>query len=202
MVIYNLQQRNTYLSLKRYSKLQGGIHMSNIFAFMDKFYESEDILEKEGGQRKETTIKKTSNTEKPEPVKVSGKGAEEIIQKALAQLEGKETTVYKLRDIVEKLPTGTQKESILAILEVTNISVADIREDAETRISLLDSMQDRLSAKVKADVDSFEKAIKEAEKEIQDNRAKKLEAEELLRNFNLLKAQKIDEVKNILATIE
>ena len=117
-------------------------------------------------------------------------------------MEEKSTTVYKLRDIVEKLPTGTPKDAILGVLEVTNISIQDIQADAETRIHLLDSMQSRLSEKVKEDVESFEKAIKEAENQIQENRSKKLEAEELLRNFNLLKAQKIDEIKNILATIE
>jgi len=189
--------------MKRCQKLQGGIYMGNIFGFMDKFYEPEEKPKEEGGDQKVSkSEKETSHTENLETVKVSDKGAEELIEKALAQLEEKSTTVYKLRDIVEKLPTGTPKDAILGVLEVTNISIQDIQADAETRIHLLDSMQSRLSEKVKEDVESFEKAIKEAENQIQENRSKKLEAEELLRNFNLLKAQKIDEIKNILATIE
>ena len=34
--------------MKRCQKLQGGIHMGNIFGFMDKFYEPEEKPKEEG----------------------------------------------------------------------------------------------------------------------------------------------------------
>ena len=66
----------------------------------------------------------------------------------------------------------------------------------------MESVEKKLQQAVAQDVSMFEEEIKKAENCIEDNRRKKADAEELLRNVILLKAEKMDEIKGILATIE
>lgn len=140
--------------------------------------------------------------EKAEKVNISENAAGDILRNALASLEGKEPTVYTLRELISALPTGAQKDAILGVLAVTKVSVEVIKQDGQERISILNSVEKRLQEKISADVLQFEAAIKEAENQIEENRKRKADAEELLRNFQLLKSEKLDEIKNILATIE
>lgn len=137
-----------------------------------------------------------------EKVNISGSAAEDIMKNALAPLEGNATTVYTLKNLVETLPTGVKKDSILGVLSVTKISVEEIRKDANERINILQTVEKKLQEKVAGDISGFEAEIKEAENRIEENRKKKADAEALLREFQLLKSKTTDEVKSILATIE
>lgn len=137
-----------------------------------------------------------------EKVDVSGSAAEDILKNALAPLEGKEPTVYTLKELVSALPPGSKKEAILGVLSVTRVSVEAIKQDGQKRIGILDSVEKKLQKKVSEDISQFESEIKEAENRIEENRRKKAESEDLLRKFQLLKSEKTDEVKDILATIE
>lgn len=171
--------------------------------FLDKFLEPEErklkVETEEGGERQalENTLPNNDTQ-----VQISGKGAEEILHNALISLEDREVTIYTLQDLVSTVPPGTDKESILGILSVTKIPVEEIKKDAQERLTLLTNAESQLQHKVQNDVRSFEEQIKEAQLQIEENRKKKADAEELLRSFQLLKSKTADEIKNILLTIE
>ena len=71
---------------------------------------------------------------------ISGTAAEEILNNALKSLEGREITVYTLKDLISTLPTGVKKEAILGVLAVTKVSVEDIQKDGHERIEILNSI--------------------------------------------------------------
>lgn len=171
--------------------------------FMDRFLEPEERKLKvetvEGGERQALENTLPSNDKQ---VQISGKGAEEILHNALTSLEDREVTIYTLQNLVSTLPTGINKEAILGILNVTKIPVEEIKKDAQERLTLLTNAETQLQHKVQNDVRSFEEQIKEAQLQIEENRKKKADAEELLRSFQLLKSKTADEIKNILSTIE
>lgn len=158
-------------------------------------------FQEEGGNR-EFIEEQQDVSSYDEEINITGTMAEEIITNALASLEGIEPTIYTLRDLVSALPMGAKKEAILGVLSVTRISAESIQQDGQKRIRILESVEKKLQQAVAQDVSMFEEEIKKAENCIEDNRRKKADAEELLRNVILLKAEKMDEIKGILATIE
>lgn len=133
---------------------------------------------------------------------VSESGAKEIIKNAFASLEGKATTIYTLRELVSTLPAGTGKEQILGVLSVTKVSVDEIKEDAETRIEILESKEGQMQQKIADEIARLEAKIKSAEETIQESRKNKADAEALLREFKSEKSAVITEIKNIISTIE
>lgn len=169
----------------------------------DKLFVPEEEFPEEvkGGAREGPTVQQNVPNY-DEKLNISGSAAEDIMKNALAALEGRETTVYTLQNLVSTLPTGVKKDSILGVLDVTKISVEEIQRDAQERISILGSVEKKLQEKVAADISKFEAEIKDAENQIEENRKKKAEAEALLREFQMLKSKTTDEVKSILTTIE
>ena len=169
----------------------------------DKLFEAEEEVPEEvkGGAREGPTVQQNVPNY-DEKLNISGSAAEDIMKNALAALEGRETTVYTLQNLVSTLPTGVKKDSILGVLAVTKISVEEIQRDAQERISILESVEKKLQEKVAADISKFEAEIKDAENQIEENRKKKADAESLLREFQMLKSKTTDEVKSILTTIE
>ena len=170
--------------------------------FLDKFFVPEESPDEsvKGGTRELLKAQNVPNYD--EKVNISGNAAEEILKNALAPLEGKQTTIYTLKELVAQFPTGTKKEHILGVMKVAKVSEEEIKADAQERINILQATEKKLQEKVTGDISQFDAEIKEAENKIEENRKKKAEAEELLRNFKLLESKTIDEVKNILSTIE
>ncbi len=176
-------------------------------SFWDKFFEPQEaeqnsIKNVKGGSREE--VIDPHIVDQPiqvEAESVSESGAKEIIKKSLAHLEGKEATVYTLRDLIAKLPSGTAKEQILGILDVTGISADEIKADAEERIKILDSKEIQINETFTAEIASIDAEIKAAEESIANNRKKKADVEALLREFASEKSATITEIKNIIATI-
>ena len=168
----------------------------------DKLFEPANTIPNsavKGGSR-ESLVTPQSVTQQPK-VDVSGSAAEEILAKALNGFEGRETTIYTLKDLVATMPAGSKKDAILGVLAVTKISVEEIKKDADERVSILDATEKQLQDKIDAEIAQLEKEIEEAQNLIEKNREKKAKAEALVREFKKLKSEKFDEIKNILTSI-
>ena len=171
---------------------------------LDRLFEPEKqpIENVKGGTRENLEAQPNYDDEEEKDVNITGNAAEEIFKNAMASLEGRQTTIYTLKDLVATLPPGVKKEAILGVLEVTKVSAEEIQKDGQDRLSLLESAEAKLQKNVNGDIQKLEAEIKEAENLIEENRKKKAVAEELLRNFRLLKSKTSDEIKSILSTIE
>ena len=179
------------------TKRKGGESMG----LFDKLFEPNEVPNAavKGGSR-ESVITPQSVTQMP-TVSVTGSAAEEILANALKGFEGRETTIFTLKDLVATMPAGSKKEAILGVLAVTKISVEEIRRDAEERISVLDATEKKLQENVEAENARLEEEIKNAQNLIEANREKQAKGETLVREFKKLKSEKTDEVKNILTNI-
>ena len=176
-------------------------------SWLDKLFVQEEPKENsipnvKGGSREEVIDPLiVAQPVQTETESISGNGAKELIKNALAPLEGKEATVYTLRDLIAKLPSGTGKEQILGILDVTGISADEIKADAEERIEILDSKEIQINEKFTAEIAKLDAEIKAAEESIAINRKNKADVEALLRDFASEKSATITEIKNIMASI-
>lgn len=180
------------------TKRKGGESMG----LFDKLFEpsNEPKNAAVNGGAREGVVTPQSVTQIP-TVSVTGSAAEEILANALKGFEGRETTIYTLKDLVSSMPAGSKKESILGVLAVTKISVEEITKDADERVSVLDATEKKLQENVAAEITQLEKEIEEAQNLIEKNREKKAKAEALVREFQKLKSEKTDEIKNILTSI-
>ena len=170
--------------------------------FFDRLFEPEGkTVEREEGGTREVPVAQETVLNYEEKVNISGSAAEDILKNALASLEGRETTIYTLQQLVSTLPTGVKKESILGVLAVTKVPMEAIQQDAQERIALLQATEKKLQEKITADTARFEAEIKEAENRIEQNRNQKAEAEALLREFQLLMSKMMYEVNCMLANI-
>lgn len=167
----------------------------------DKFFVQEELSESAKGGARESLNAQQSMPNHDE-VNISGDAADDILKNALAHLEGKGTTIYTLKDLIASLPTGVNKDSILGVLAVTKISVSEIKQDADERISILQSAEEKLQEKLSSDISRFEAEIKECQNRIEENRKNRANAESLLREFQMAKTKVTDEIKSILSTIE
>ena len=129
--------------------------------FFDRLFEPEGkTVEREEGGTREVPVAQETVLNYEEKVNISGSAAEDILKNALASLEGRETTIYTLQQLVSTLPTGVKKESILGVLAVTKVPMEAIQQDAQERIALLQATEKKLQEKITADTARFEKKRK------------------------------------------
>ena len=168
----------------------------------DKLFVQEELnVSAEGGARE--GLKAQHNMPNyEEEVQVSGEAADDILKNVLAPLAEKAVTIYTLRDLTATMPTGVKKDSILGVLNVTKISVSEIKADADARISILEATEKKLQEKLASDISKFDADIKECQDRIEEARKDKANAETLLREFQMAKSKMTDEIKSILSTIE
>lgn len=127
--------------------------------------------------------------------------AEQILESALSQFNDRKITYLTLANLVSNLPHGSTRETILGILTATGIPIEEIFHDADDRLEVISTTQQKLQEKVRMDVEDFGNQVADLKARIAELESKSKQAANLLNDVNSIANIRKSDINKVMDNV-